>query len=147
MLNTEMNVSLLSKDDKISKKTKETIESLSHCFIVNSHNSRNFLEHQKNESLPVFQIFLFDLDNCCDSVKEFLDELHRKNFLNVVTAAFSRKENPEKMDEFFINGGNIFFVFPKKQCGVKDILFKLMKVSYKIKTSPVNREFLIFKLN
>ncbi|WP_048512350.1 hypothetical protein [Chryseobacterium sp. FH2] len=79
--------------------------------------------------------------------RKILDETRNHGkFDNLVTALYSEKLSESEIEDFFVNGGNIFIRKPDNEVALKKVLSDVITVNWQYHTSGLNKDNFILKI-
>lgn len=104
----------------------------------------NFLESIKVTS---YHVVLLDMDDPENVGMECLKTLRGDiAYSDVVVICYMRVEDKTTVEQIFVEGGNIVFIYPKTREKFHEVLMELVKINWQIYTTGTSIRNLILKL-
>ena len=107
----------------------------------------NLVNYLLNNHSPFYHVIMLDMDNpelvgmsCLKAIRANIAHA------NKIIIGYSRNENAALENQFFIEGGNIFFKYPQNQKRFNDLLKKLVLVNWKIYITGIRRQDYVLRL-
>lgn len=113
----------------------------------NFFSCEDLVDYVEEDHSPFYHVIMLDMDNpegigwnCLKAIRS------DSSYANKIIIAYSRVEDPAVVNRIFVEGGNIFFRYPKDQKEFQIILKRLVLVNWKIYLTGISRRNFILKL-
>ena len=148
MLRDGLNFTLVTGDKLHLKEISEGLKSIRINTNFNHFdNCEALVNFLKDNHSHFYHVIMLDMDNfpavgmdCLKSIRS------NREYNNKIVITYSRVNDEDSVDQFFLNGGNIFFTYPKNKTEFSNLLRKLIVVNWKVYITGTDREHFLLKL-
>ena len=105
------------------------------------------ISYLKVNSSAEYHIAMLDMDDPEHVGMDCLKAIRQNDdFNNIVIIAYSRVVDEEIVEKIFVEGGNIFFQYPKNKNEFSSLFRELLVINWKIYITGTNRQHFVLRL-
>lgn len=144
----KLHFTLVSGDDRHKN---DIIKGISRVPIKTKMNHYDdcdtFTEFLKNIEITSYHVVLIDMDDPINVGMDCLKTIRRdSSYSDIVVICYMREEDKNRVEQIFVEGGNIFFSYPQTSAKFHEVLKELVRINWQIYTTGTSIQNLVLKL-